>query len=109
MSLLNSAIAAAVGTTPVAVLTVPAGNAAVLIGGNLANILTSAMPSVTVTVVRGGVTINVIKAVPIPVNSGFTFSGTEQKLILMAGDVLNVVSDTADSIDVLISYSLLAN
>lgn len=109
MSLLNSAIASSIGTTKVSVLTVPAGNAAVLIGANLANILTNAMPSCTVSINRGGTEVTLIKAVPIPVNSGFVFSGTEQKIVLQAGDILNVVSDMAASIDVVISYSLLAN
>lgn len=92
----NNQTSAAVGTSEVTVYTVPSGKEDVLVGVNLANLVTS---QIAVTVKVAGV--HLIKGVPIPANTAF--SPLDGKIVLEAGDTVKVTSDTASSCDVILS------
>ena len=47
---------------------------------------------------------NIVKDVPIPANSSLIAIGGDQKVVLMVGDRIVVTSDTASSLDVLMSF-----
>ena len=87
---------AAVGTTPSTVYTVPAATTAVMIGMNVANVTTS---QITVDVQVAGVYL--VKGVPIP--AGSSLSVLDGKIIMEAADTAVVTSNTAASVDVIIS------
>lgn len=86
----------AVGTTATTVYTVPASTVAVVIGLNVSNILTS---SITVDVALAGT--YVVKGAPIP--AGAALSVLDGKIIMEAGEALQVTSSAASSADVILS------
>ena len=88
--------ALAVGTSPVTVQTVAAGQEAVVIGINLANLSAS---QINVSVQLAGV--HIIKNAAIP--AGSALSPLDGKVILKAGDTVVVTSNTAASCDVIVS------
>ena len=85
-----------VGLTPTTVYTVPALTTGVTIGLNLANVSAG---QVSVDVQVSGV--YVVKAAPIP--AGSALSVLDGKIILEAGDTLQVTSSVASSCDVVLS------
>lgn len=87
---------AAVGTTPSTVYTVPAATTAVMIGMNVANVTAA---QITVDVQCAGVYL--VKGVSIP--AGASLSVLDGKIILEAADTAVVTSNTAASVDVIIS------
>lgn len=87
---------AAVGTTPSTVYTVPAATTAVMIGMNVANVTAA---QITVDVQVAGVYL--VKGVAIP--AGSSLSVLDGKIILEAADTAVVTSNTAASVDVIIS------
>ena len=86
----------AVGTSPVTVHTVSAGQEAVVIGLNLANVSAS---QITADVQIAGV--YVIKAAPIP--AGSALSVLDGKIIMEAADTCVVTASAASSCDVILS------
>lgn len=88
--------ASSVGTTAATLYTVPANTTATTIGANIANVTGG---NVYVTVRLG--TLFLVKDVPIP--PGTSLSILDGKLIFQAGDVITVSSNTASSIDVVLS------
>jgi len=84
------------GTSPVTVHTVSAGKEAIVIGCNLANVSPS---MVYVTVEVAGV--NLVKNAPIPANSALGV--LDGKIVMEAAQTLVVTSDTAASVDVILS------
>ena len=92
-----------VGTSRVAVYTPPAATSATVIGMNIAN-LTSGMVSATLEVGDEASSIGVlIKGMPIPPNTAMKPIGKGEKIVLDAGNVLYVTSDTTESLDVILS------
>jgi len=87
---------ASIGTSPSTVYTVPASTTAVIIGLNLANRTAS---SVTVDVQLGSTYI--VKAAPVP--SGSALSVLDGKIIAETTETIVVTSDTASSIDAIVS------
>ena len=87
---------ASVGTSPVTTYTVPSVTTAVLIGCTVANTTTS---HIVVDVQVAGVYL--IKAAPVP--RGSSLSVLDGKVILEATDTIVVTSDTATSVDVIVS------
>ena len=85
-----------VGTTETTVYTVPASTTSVLLGCNLANVTAS---SINVTVSLG--TTVIVKDAPIPANSALGI--LDGKIIAEAADTIKVTSDTAASVDVVLS------
>ena len=94
----------AVGTSPVDVGAVVAGSTeTTLIGMTLANI-TSGVISVTATLHDGSNTTHIVKDAPIPTGGSLILLGGDQKVVLMTGDKVIVTSNTASSVDVIMSF-----
>ena len=87
---------ASIGTSPSTVYTVPASTTAVIIGLNLANRTAS---SVTVDVQLGSTYI--VKAAPVP--TGSALSVLDGKIIAETTETIVITSDTASSIDAIVS------
>ena len=94
----------AVGTSPVDVGAVVASSTqTTLIGMTLANI-TSGVINVTATVNDGTNTTHIVKDAPIPTGGSLILLGGDQKVVLMTGDKVIVTSNTASSVDVIMSF-----
>lgn len=91
-----------VGTSAVNVLTVGASTQTTVIGMSAAN--TSASPvTVSAYVTRSAVDYYLIKSATVPVGSSLVIVGGDQKVVLVTGDTLKVVSSAAASIDSVVS------
>jgi len=99
----KSAVAKDVGTSPVSIYTVPAGKTAVLIGITMANTIATQI-AVNAIISRSGVDYYVVKGALTPTGSAFVWTGGELKTVVMAGDIVKVVSSDATSCDVILSY-----
>lgn len=99
----KSATTQNIGTTPVDILQPAASVKAILIGFDIANITGSAI-DVTYTVTKnGGSATNWGKTVEIPAGATLNvISG--QKHVLEDQDKITIVSDTAASVDTILSY-----
>jgi len=94
----------AVGTSPVDVGAVVASSTeTTLIGMTLANV-TSGVISVTATLINGGTTTHIVKDAPIPTGGSLILLGGDQKVVLMTGDKVTITSNTASSVDVIMSF-----
>lgn len=92
------------GTSPVSLLTAPAGsNQYVLIGATLCNRLTTVIKVDLFITDTGGDTY-LVDDVEVPPGATLVPIGGEQKIALTAGDVVKVKSDTAASLDTILSY-----
>ena len=93
-----------VGTSLTAVgsYTVPASNTATVIGLTLTNI-TGNTVFADATLNNGTGDTYIIKAAPVPAGGALVVVGGDQKIVLEAGDSVKVKSDTATSIDVVMS------
>jgi hypothetical protein len=89
-------VASSVGTSSTTVYTVPSSTTSVVIGLNLANRTTN---QISVDVQLGSTYI--VKGVPIP--AGSALSVLDGKIIGEAADTISVTSDTASSLDVILS------
>ena len=93
---------AGVGTAGSDVYTAGAGVQATIIGMTVANI-TAANVNADIKVTAGGVTVFLVKGALIPPGGALVPIGGDQKVVLEAADKITVVSDTASSLDVLLS------
>ena len=94
----------AVGTSPVDVGAVVGGSTeTTLIGMTLANI-TSGVIAVTATLHDGSNTTHIVKDAPVPTGGSLIVVGGDQKVVLMTGDKIIVTSNTASSVDVIMSF-----
>ena len=73
-----------------------------VVGIRCANIAAAAI-SIDVYIVNGGVNYYIIKGAPIPVGSSLELIDSGSKIILQSGDALTVISDTASSLDTVVS------
>lgn len=87
---------ASVGTSPTTAYTVPTSTTAVVIGCNVANVLTN---QITFSVQVAGVYL--VKDVPLP--SGAAISVLDGKIILEAADTVVVTASEASAVDVIVS------
>ena len=94
--------AAAVGTGDTSVYTVPASTQAVILGITVANIV-SATVNVTVKVTKGSGTYFIVKNAPVLVGSSIEVIGNGSKFVAEAADIIKVASDTASSVDAVVS------
>lgn len=94
----------AIGSSPTSVgsYTVPANTVTTVIGLSVANIITTDV-TVTVTHFDGVNTTNIAKDVPLPTGSSAVIVGGNQKIVMTTGDSVRVSSNTASSVDVLMS------
>ena len=79
------------------------GNYDAVIGIRCCNILTATI-KVDVKIAKGGADYFLAKAVVIPPNSAIELIQGGAKIVMASGDVLEAVSDTASSLDVVCSY-----
>ena len=94
----------AVGTSPTDVgAVVAASTQTTLIGMTMANI-TSGVINVTATLNDGTNTTHIVKDAPIPTGGSLILLGGDQKVVLMSGDKVIVTSNTASSVDVIMSF-----
>ena len=91
-----------IGTSTADVYTVPASTVAVIIGCNLSNKTGDQVNASLIINKAVGDNVYLIRNIPIPNGSAFEFN-TGNKIILETGDKIQVVSDTASSIDVIVS------
>ena len=91
-----------VGTSPVSLITVPSATVDTVIGLSVANTTASSI-TFDVYITRSAVNYYVIKGAVVPSGSTFIMSGGDQKIVLVAADVLKVVTNTATSADVIAS------
>ena len=90
-----------IGTGDTTILT--AGNYDAVIGIRCCNILTASI-AIDVKIATGGADYFLAKGVVIPPNSAVELIQGGAKIVLASGDVLEAVSDTASSLDVVCSY-----
>ena len=91
-----------IGTSTADVYTVPASTVAVIIGCNLSNKTGDQVNASLIINKSVGDNVYLIRNIPIPNGSAFEFNAGN-KIILETGDKIQVVSDTASSIDAIIS------
>ena len=89
------------GTSPFTILS--GGNYDAVIGIRCCNVLTTTI-KVDVKIAKGGADYFLAKGVVIPPNSAIELIQGGAKIVLANGDVLEAVSDTASSLDVVLSY-----
>jgi thioredoxin reductase len=92
-----------IGTSTTTVYTVPASTVAVVIGCNLSN-LTGDQINADLTLRKSGGTddVYIVRNLPIPNGSAYEFNAGN-KIVLQTGDAIKVKSDTATSIDAILS------
>lgn len=95
----KNAILASVGTTASNVYVAPAGNTSIMLELDLANRTGSAITAnVTIRDVSAGTTAFIVQGAPIPAGGALqVVSG--QKIVLEAGDYVQVQSSAASSLD----------
>jgi streptogramin lyase len=98
----TSYVAKDVGTSASSVMTVPSATITTVIGLSIANTSASAI-SVNVYVTRSGTDYYIVKGAPVPIGATFVASGGDEKLVMVAADVLKVSSSAATSADVIVS------
>jgi hypothetical protein len=91
-----------IGTSAVTLVTVPATTQLAINQLSCANV-TNLSVTCSVTVTRAGVTIFILRDATVPSGGSLICVGESQKIVLMAGDVLQVQSSTATSIDCVVS------
>lgn len=100
----KNAFSASIGTSAVDVYTVPSATTSTIIGASVANITASSVNvDVTVTDTSGTITAHLVKGAPVPAGGALVIVGGDQKVVLEATDKLTVTSDTATSIDAVVS------
>lgn len=98
----KSSTSASIGTSTTTVYTTPASTTAVVIGCNLSN-RTGDLINANILINKStGDDIYLIRNIPIPNGSSFEFSAGN-KIILETGDAVEVSSDTASSVDAIVS------
>lgn len=92
-----------VGLTPIVVIpAVAASTTTTLIGASACNVAATPI-KVTAYITRSGIQYHLVKDVDVPVGSSLIICGGDQKIGLITGDTLSVVSDTINSLDVVVS------
>ena len=91
-----------VGTSAASVVTVGSSTQTTIIGLSAAN--TTASPvTVDVYVTRSSVNYYLIKGATVPVGGTLVVVGGDQKVVMVTGDILKVVSSASSSIDAVTS------
>ena len=98
----RNSLAREISTGDTTILT--AGNYDAVIGIRCCNIVATTI-TIDVKIAKGGNDYFLAKGVVIPPNSAIELIQGGAKIVLASGDVLEAVSDTASSLDVVMSYS----
>ena len=95
---------AGIGTsyTPIDSYTVPASTEVTVIGLTVSNVTASTV-NATVSLFDGASYISIVTDAPVPGGGSLVVVGGDQKLVMEPGDSMRVKSDTASSIDVIMS------
>ena len=101
----KNAAAAATGTSEVSVYTVPSSTTTTVIGLTCANVTSTSPIKVSIRVFDSSATAHffVVKNAEIFEGGALVAVGGDQKLVLETGDIIKVESDTASSIDTIVS------
>ena len=91
------------GTSAVTVYTCPGATQATLIGMSLCNLTPSPITANVTITLSAGTTYFMLKSANIPVGGALVPIGGDQKLVLEAGDYIDVQSSAASSIDTILS------
>jgi hypothetical protein len=101
----KNSVNSGIGTTPVDLVSTPEGFRITVIGCNLANVTDYDTVNVDVLVVdESSNAAHYVKGITVPPNSAVKVVTNGEKLILPEGQILRIVSDTADSIDATVSF-----
>ena len=92
-----------IGTADSAVYKCPGATATTIIGLNLANTTSSAVTSDITLLNADGDSCKILKTAPISTGGALVAVGGDQKLVMEAGDIIQVKSSAASSIDVTLS------
>ena len=104
-TLFKHSLVTQIGTIPTDILEIGAGVRATVIGCNLANVSEFDTVLTDVQVVGADTTVAYyVKGLAIPPNTAVKVITQGEKLILPESTTLRITCDTADSIDVTISY-----
>ena len=95
-------ISQAVGVTAATIYTCPAATKTTVIGLSLCNLIPSQITA-NVTLTSGVTAVFLTKQTSIPYGQTLVPVGGDQKIVLEAGDYLQVQSSAASSIDVIVS------
>jgi hypothetical protein len=98
----TSYVAKNVGTSASTLVTVGASTQTTIIGMTVANTTSSAI-TCDVYFTRSAVDYYIVKGASVPVGRTYVVIGGDQKVVLIASDVLKVVSSAATSADVIAS------
>jgi len=101
----KNAASAATGTSEVSVYTVPSATTTTVIGLTCANVTSTSPVKVSIRVYDSSGTSHffIVKNAEIFEGGSLVAVGGDQKLVLETGDILKVQSDTASSIDTIVS------
>ena len=101
----KNAAAAATGTSEVSVYTVPSSTTTTVIGLTCANVTSTSPIKVSIRVYdsSGSAYFYIVKNAEIYEGGALVAVGGDQKLVLETGDIVKVTSDTASSVDTIIS------
>lgn len=93
---------AAIGIVDSNVYTVPASTQAVILGVTVANIVTSTV-NISAKITKASGTYFIVKLAPVLVGSSIEVIGDGSKFVMEAADIVKIVSDTAASVDAIVS------
>ena len=101
----KNAAAAATGTSEASVYTVPGRTTTTVIGLTCANVTSTSPIKVSIRVFdsSGSAHFFVVKNAEVFEGGSLVAVGGDQKLVLETGDIIKVVSDTASSVDTIVS------
>ena len=101
----KNAAAAATGTSEALVYTVPGATTTTVIGLTCANVTSTSPIKVSIRVYDSSGTAHffVVKNAEVFEGGALVAVGGDQKLVLETGDIIKVVSDTASSVDTIVS------
>jgi|TARA_R100000005_G_C4986645_1_gene194809 hypothetical protein len=101
----KNAASAATGTSEVSVYTVGSGTTSTVIGLTCANVTSTSPIKVSIRFYDSSASAHfyIVKNAEIFEGGALVAVGGDQKLVLETGDIIKVVSDTASSVDTIIS------
>lgn len=91
-----------IGVAATTIYTAPALTSTTVIGLSVANV-SGAVAYTDVTLVKGATTVHLIKNAPVPYGGTLVVVGGDQKVVLEAGNYIQVKSTAATSLDVVAS------
>jgi hypothetical protein len=104
-NIFKSSAAASIGQSGTTVYTVPVGTTTTVIGLSVANTLTTSTEiNISVRITKSGVSYFVVRNAPVIPGGALIVLGGDQKLVLEAGNSLEVFSSLNGSADAVLSY-----